>query len=105
MKKRNFEEAKTRAELMLRDRVKFIEIPDDINILDDQFIQGDGFWIFFMNKNITLHPEDWFLKQFSAYIVGETGGGGYMRDLRKNPIELQKALDGLAIAYRSNTDK
>ncbi|APH57495.1 Hemolysin [Granulibacter bethesdensis] len=99
MKKRNYDDSKIKAEEMLRSEMQFTKIEENISIIDDDCIKGNGFWIFFINKNINIHEHDWFARQFCACVIGEYGGVRYMRDLRNNPTELQKALDGLAISY------
>ncbi|APH55060.1 Hemolysin [Granulibacter bethesdensis] len=105
MKKLNFEEAKEKAIKDLRLHFENVYIPDGIDLLDDNFIRGKYFWIFFPNKNIIFSEKNWFEKQFCCCVIGEYGGTRYMRDLRNKPTELQKALDGLAISHHPDNFK
>jgi len=95
LKKMSFEEARAIAEKKAIERVG-IFLADQVGpVLDDYYIRGENFWIFFASENVKLPPESWELRQFPAYGVSDYNFIGYFRDFREQPEELTKALKGL----------
>ncbi len=99
LKELSFEEAKARAERMAFEHMGGFWPGDSTPFLDEFFIRGKNFWMFFAHKGVEFPVEAWFQKEFSAYAVSDYGSVRYIRDLRGQPEKLQDALDGLPIGF------
>ncbi len=103
LKELSFEEAKARAERMAFEHMGGFWPGDSTPFLEEFFIRGKNFWMFFAHKGVEFPVEfpleAWFQKEFSAYAVSDYGSVSYIRDLRGQPAKLQEALDGLPIGF------
>lgn len=65
-------------------------------IFDEEFLEGEGFWIFFLHKDIKIPDTAWAIRQFPACAITKYGDIKYVRDIRKDVVEKEKAIKGLS---------
>jgi hypothetical protein len=77
-----FELAKKIAENSAIERIKYKNLPVPTPVLQDQYLEGGIFWVFFMNKE-TTDPEGWWIKM--AIAVGRYGQVRLVGDFSEEP--------------------
>ena len=68
------------------------------NILNDEFIEGNGFWIFFRNKKF-IYPYYAELAASAAYAVGLNGVCLTVADFSDRPREMEDLMRRLSIYF------
>jgi hypothetical protein len=99
----SFEEAKTIAANAAKQSMRSW-LSNEIEVISDEYIQGERFWIFFRNPDINL-PEEAWSQRGNAYIVSESGFEGTIGDLRNDPETLNIAINGLSQRFAARAER
>lgn len=89
------EEAKAIARKEAFHNLRYFLKDDTTPLLSEQFLQEDGCWMFFSNKNIVL-PPDRELTWGWAYAVSKKGNLRSIADFSDEPEKLQAYLQTLS---------
>lgn len=91
-----FEQARKIAEdAALRD-VRSYLAAEQVQVLEDEWLEAEGCWFFFRNKKIIVPPENWFIRLHSCYAVSKKGTVSQLEDFSSDPERLRAYLQAVS---------